>query len=522
MTKLVCWVLLAGGFILAAPAMAAEWYIDAQNGVNNSACNTAENPCATISYTLSIFSGGDTMYLKGTFSEELFLNSSHSGAEGDYTVFSSWPGEERATIGSGTSNAVTLDGASYVIISALNITGADDAGIYFENSCSNVLLEQLNVYGNAYYGIKIKSGSDIAVSNSIVYGAAGSQDTGIRVYFNASDISIINNTFYGNTDNNIYLQTVSDINIYNNILAGSTYAMQTDSNTIAGVLLSDNNDFYNNSTDVYIDNLPASLSLSQWQTLTSQDLDSLGEIDPDFISTTAGSEDFHLSPTSELIDAGMDLEAVAVDYDNETRPYGTTDIGADERPVPLAPTDYGATVFSDTAVEIYWTAPATAITSYALYIGEAADLSDAVQFSGIAFTTYDMSDLTAGTTYYAQLQSLYATDYQEYLSDYTSIFSFTLNDPTPGQVQNVKVPKKYRKAHQVKIKWDGAGEDLTYQIKLMNKKGEKIKIYNSAGLNKVIKKLKADKAYKVRVRAKYDADTVGAWSEVVKFKTLTN
>ncbi|MEA2006752.1 MAG: choice-of-anchor Q domain-containing protein, partial [Patescibacteria group bacterium] len=52
---------------------------------------------------------------------------------------------------------------------------------------------------------------------------------------------------------------------------------------------------------------------------------------PDFVSTTSGSEDFHLQSTSDAINVGTDLSGTFTDdIDGDTRPIDAWDIGADE------------------------------------------------------------------------------------------------------------------------------------------------------------------------------------------------
>ena len=51
-----------------------------------------------------------------------------------------------------------------------------------------------------------------------------------------------------------------------------------------------------------------------------------------FVSTTLGSEDFHLMDAVAAVDAGKDLITFTTDIDGDIRPAGAWDIGADERP----------------------------------------------------------------------------------------------------------------------------------------------------------------------------------------------
>jgi hypothetical protein len=181
---------------------------------------------------------------------------------------------------------------------------------------------------------------------------------------------------------------------------------------------------------------------------------------------------------------------------------------------PDAPTALAASNKTSTSIDVSWTAPSGTIASYVLaYATDENFTENANRLEGLTVASQTVENLTANTTYYFVVLANNGT------SD--SAYSEILETRTfPIKVNGVKVPAKFKQAHQVKVKWNSAGDDLKYQVKLMNKKGKKIKIYKTSKLNKVIKKLKADKIYKVRVRAKFDADNKGAWSKIVKFRTL--
>lgn len=96
-------------------------------------------------------------------------------------------------------------------------------------------------------------------------------------------------------------------------------------------------------------------------------------------------------------------------------------------------------------------------------------------------------------------------------------------DYTPAQVTGVKVPTKYIKARQAKLKWDAQEEMSGYVIKLYKKTKllRTIKITENIGY-KVIKKLRPESSYKVKVRAKRTVNEIvykGSFSKIVSFKT---
>jgi len=98
-------------------------------------------------------------------------------------------------------------------------------------------------------------------------------------------------------------------------------------------------------------------------------------------------------------------------------------------------------------------------------------------------------------------------------------------DYTPAQVTNVRVPTKYLKAKQVKIRWDTQNNMSGYVIKLYRKTKllRTIKITANIGY-RVIRKLNPATAYKVKVRAKRIVNEIiyrGPFSEKKSFTTLS-
>ena len=524
---------------------AATYYIDADTG-NDANAGTENAPWQTLAkISTPNVASGDTVYIKGEFSggtpAHIDLTADIQGLDADHpTVISNWPDNTASLALIGLSAANVSVSGNYFSIAGLkfdnnNVNLLDSYAIVLSDGAAGLNVED-SIFKDSDHAIKLyNANSDVTINRNEFSNNLGT----IYIGSDSENLQINNNVFFNNIGYGIAGNTATNLKIYNNVFYGAEIGVYLGESTFelknnifsdidvgaigfinGGTLTSDYNIFYNNTAIGIV--LPIGggyayyTSLSDWQAL-GYDANSV-EADPLFVSTTAGSEDFHLQEISPAIDAGTTVDN-ETDIDAESRPYTAYDIGADERPVPLAPTDYGATTVSDIAAEVYWTAPTSEVTSYVLYIGGAADLSDAINFGDIMYTTYDMSGFDANTTYYVQLQSKYVTDYQEYLSDYTSIFSFTTN---PGKVQNVKVPSKYRKADQVKVKWDSAGDNLTYKVKLMNKAGKKLKIYTTTNLKKTMKNLTAGKTYKVKVRAILDSDHKGEWSAIKKFKTLDN
>ncbi len=84
----------------------------------------------------------------------------------------------------------------------------------------------------------------------------------------------------------------------------------------------------------------------------------------------------------------------------------------------------------------------------------------------------------------------------------------------PGKVKNVK----YNSGTQM-LRWKKVrGKGITYQVKVMNLKGKKLRLLKTTKKKKSLSSLADDKRYKVRVRAKYNKNTLGAWSKVKRIR----
>jgi len=597
-------LILALGFfgLIASPSDAATWYIDAQNGVNSSIC-TISNPCASLQQALALAVGGDTIYTKGTFTgaeANILISSTFSGSVSQSSVITNWPGEANAIFdATGYNQAFIINGASYVDLKNITVTGANAFAIQVSNASRYVTLANNIIYNNTGSGVRLSNVEYVYLINNIIHGNAGSVgvDTGAAGY-----LYFINNTFHANNSVNngygIQFNGGDNFVILNNIFTQHTNYGINFTSSLPATLTANYNNYYNNSSAPIgtpgMENL-----LVQWQSL-GHDLNSK-EIDPEYVSTIAGSEDFHISATSGLINAGTDAAAyTTIDYDGEAR-YGTYDIGADEAPNPSAPS-----ALTQADATLSWTAPATNITGYNLQLSTASDYSGATSVT-LTTASQTLTELTANTTYHWRVNSYYTTSRATYVSDWaTSSFTTNSDAPTaliagdqtknkialtwaapsgtiasyslvsatdelftenvstldglttnrqtvtgltvnkkyyfkvaayngsnwsdysevlstrtlPKKVSGVLVKKKFIRAEQVKVSWEKAGNNLRYRVKLMTKKEKKIKIYAEKDLNRVIKKLDPNKTYKVSVRAAFNNQYFGNWSENVKFTTL--
>jgi parallel beta-helix repeat protein len=184
--------------------------------------------------------------------------------------------------------------------------------VFEQNTCVNLDAQSPNEVGQ---GFMLQDADSLVIRNNII--------TAYRIVntVHSANISIINNTFTGRlsaptqySPGGLFSQDTPGINLLNNIFydipgpwisrAGSASGWNVDYNSIY------------RSDGVAPDGSPHPHDL--WG------------IDPAFNDSDRG--DYHLRSSSELIDAGVDLDSVKRDFDGTRRPQGSGyDIGAFER-----------------------------------------------------------------------------------------------------------------------------------------------------------------------------------------------
>jgi hypothetical protein len=210
-------------------------------------------------------------------------------------------------------------------------------------------------YNDAYFGYIEDNSTVIFTNNYILMDSADGEDA---VYFednNQGDTGevVISNNYFGafdNPDNVVYIETDNPVTFTNNTivsdLSGSQYDANVEfydygSNSIfanniilnnnGGTCLyvddqdipkSDFNNFYTSGNAVDING--NSYSLSDWQTMSGKDMNSL-EVDPNM----SNIKDFHVC-NPMLSGAGMVIENLGADMDGDLRNNGAPSIGADE------------------------------------------------------------------------------------------------------------------------------------------------------------------------------------------------
>lgn len=165
------------------------------------------------------------------------------------------------------------------------------------------------------------------VANNFVHSYGSGSSYGFWLQ-NTSNQDIYNNSTNITANNSsgaaLYLGTTSMINAVNNILSNTGGGVALYMTAQAGLNVSDHNNFYSTSGFIAYWNMSYYPSLSQWQTTTSKDLNSLSVL-PLYSSTT----DLHITSSQTLNNTGTPLALVTHDIDGQLR-LSPPDIGADE------------------------------------------------------------------------------------------------------------------------------------------------------------------------------------------------
>ncbi|MEO8196260.1 MAG: Calx-beta domain-containing protein [Thermoanaerobaculia bacterium] len=253
------------------------------------------------------------------------------------------------TISENTILGVISTTGSSSTMQGIQIAFANSGGTISRNDISDI--KQTNTSGWGSAGIYLGSsntGANITVRNNFIrdvasqgFGGVTDQDNGYGLVVAAgSGYNVYANTILLTTDQgagaaagitagiNVLAAVTAPgaVDLRDNIL-GSTQTLGTRYGVLSSAPATV---FVNiNYNDYFAQNVGflggAQATLGAWQTATGQDLNSLA-VDPLVVSAT----DLHLQPTSPMLNAGVPLAGVTVDFDNDPRPLTTPDIGADE------------------------------------------------------------------------------------------------------------------------------------------------------------------------------------------------
>ncbi len=146
-----------------------------------------------------------------------------------------------------------------------------------------------------------------------------------KVYYNSVNIS-----GYNYTSSKAYNQFLSgNIFLKNNILSNRASGYSIYNNSSTG-LISDYNILFSNGDYIGFWNGNDQTNIGEWQSVSSQDLNSLS-IEPQFISST----DLHINYYYPYLNnLGFSVDSILDDIDGETRSITNPDIGADEFSLP--------------------------------------------------------------------------------------------------------------------------------------------------------------------------------------------
>ncbi len=209
--------------------------------------------------------------------------------------------------------------------------------LYMTSCDNNVVVERnwfdcpAGGYGIYFTACEGAAGLPIIVVNNFVHVGGVAASYGIYIT-GSSDINFWNNSvhvastaatshcFYATGATTIKL--VSQNNVFYNSGGGYTYYIVTSAQP--GLSISNFNDLYSTGPNVAYWGAASTATLSDWQTATSKDANSVSA-DPIFASAT----DLHAFG-SGINDAGVTVPSVTIDIDGELRSLTTPDIGADE------------------------------------------------------------------------------------------------------------------------------------------------------------------------------------------------
>ncbi len=272
--------------------------------------------------------------------------------------------------------ATTSTSACYALYNTATATSGN------ENTFSNNILYNMNGNGTHYY----------------MYNSTGSYS---KWYYNT-----LNSDFSGATSGSSYgfyqsgNPTYKDVK--NNVIIitrGGTGVKYCAYNSSTGYSITYNNNNYYSSAASKFYNGGALAALSNWQSSTSQDANSLSVV-PTFVAPATGN----LTPTNLAMDnLGIPITGITTDILGTTRNASTPDAGAFEFNNCSPITNLAASAFTTTSATISW----TAVSGSAGYEYVVDQLSGNPPGAGTAnaTTSVNATGLTGSTTYYAHVRN---------------------------------------------------------------------------------------------------------------------
>jgi hypothetical protein len=443
--------LMLGVLLVGQLAGAATYYV-ATNGSDSNA-GTLTAPFLTLQQGVNRAVAGDTVIVRdGTYGHVNSVTGG-DGSSNEYTpvvLYNSGTAQAWITIKAEHKGAAVLDcemlcdayinlyNASYIVIQDLVITRGYKEAIHSNDSAHHITLR-----GNQFEYIANRStsttlGLDGLYTNPnchdfIIDGNAfhdiGRTDVNWLdhgLYLHGSNFTVINNIFY-NIPHGWSIQTADGLS--NVLIANNTFAFPNGGgqdgqimlwNTQSNLTIRDN--IFYNPQNYAITRYTSSISSCSIDHnlvygASGMMADSAGcsgtnqtGANPQFVNASTAPFDFHVQAGGPGIDTGMNLSAVATDFDLNPRPLGSSaDIGAYEYvPVIVVPPPVVSGVFTSsiltTSAVINWTTdqPSTSSVQYGLTSYTSVTPTDSTLVTQHSVT---LSNLTPSTVYHFRVSS---------------------------------------------------------------------------------------------------------------------
>jgi parallel beta-helix repeat protein len=200
-------------------------------------------------------------------------------------------------------------------------TGSGDEVLDFTDGICNDVVIQDNFFDNNYRHITLDNGdSEFIIRRNIMDGTTSEE--AIRL-IDASDVTIENNIIMKNQQQGVYVDSgCSDISIQHNAFYNNDQENTGNGEIRTKVVTSDilikNNIIYGTGTNPAFETTVTSLPSEDYNCVYNTNdigvftfgLDTLVDVDPEFMCIDVGAEDFHLQDNSLCIDSGTNLGVI--------------------------------------------------------------------------------------------------------------------------------------------------------------------------------------------------------------------
>ena len=234
---------LAGLFLLAAPAVAQRVFVSARNGSDLNPCTVA-SPCRTFGQAIAtVAAGGEVIALD-------------SGGYGPFTVTKavaiSVPEGIYAGISVASGNGITISAGSsdQVVLRGLTINGAGGSNLIFTSSVGLLSVERCVLSGASAAGVEFDSPGTLLISDSVVRNStSGVSIEGSLLARVVVDRSRLEHNLVGFGPIEVLAASVRDT-----VLAGNSYGVSSAAANPAASLDIDRCLIVNNGSGVWANN----------------------------------------------------------------------------------------------------------------------------------------------------------------------------------------------------------------------------------------------------------------------------